>query len=149
MDCKKCHLKCKASCCGITPIPRQIFESNKDKIVTEPQEVIYDCGPPIPKTKEEPIDLLTSEEVAIPITETGRCCFLNKDLSCNIYEDRPNVCRRFGDESHINLTCLFMSQDGRIRTRQETRSLYRRSIKNAEAFRKVLTSNKENHFSEN
>lgn len=59
----------------------------------------------------------TSKEgdVLIPITEDLFCPFLKKDLSCAIYEDRPDVCRKFGDESHELLCCPVQDKDGNAR----------------------------------
>lgn len=58
-------------------------------------------------------------------TEDGKCVFLKDNLDCAIYEDRPWICRKFGDESCGMLTCSWKAKDGRIRSRQEKRKIER------------------------
>jgi Fe-S-cluster containining protein len=110
-DCKKIHPKCKAACCGVVPIPRDIYFANQDKIVREPKETI-DLG-----------------DIVISHTDDLYCVFLNSDLSCNIYDQRPLICRKFGDESHPMMCCSFMDKDGRERSRQAKRRIERQSEK--------------------
>jgi len=102
-DCKKMHPKCQAMCCGIVPIPKEIWERNQDKLVRECTNVI------------------DATIAMIPVTESHYCPFLNEDLSCNIYEDRPEVCKKFGDESHPMLRCAFLDKNGKERSRQAQR----------------------------
>jgi hypothetical protein len=47
------------------------------------------------------------------------------DYQCNIYEDRPNVCREYGNESSIDMSCPYLKKDGTSRSRQERRSIQR------------------------
>ena len=129
MDCKKCHLKCKAICCGITPIPKDIWEKNQDKVITMPDELLEMDGPDVDGLEKDFI---------IPKTSSGKCTFLNEDYSCNIYADRPPICRKFGDESHIYLTCLYQSKEGRIRSRQEKREITRKFENEAERLTKNI-----------
>lgn len=102
-DCKKMHSKCKAACCGVVPIPKTLYDESQDKIVREPKEIMI-C-----------------DDSVIPITASGNCVFLNEDLSCNIYENRPIICEKFGDESHPMLVCPFLDKEGNERTRQDRR----------------------------
>lgn len=130
MDCKACHAQCKAACCGMCPMPLDLFERNKDKIVQHPQKVQLWQSPDVKgdlsmPSLQEMKDVSNNIDMVLPITKNMKCCFLNEDYSCNIYEDRPNICRKFGDESHIYMTCCYQSKDGRIRSRQERRSLER------------------------
>ena len=108
-DCKKMHSKCKAECCGVVPIPNEIYENHKDKIVRQPN------------------DLFRTEDCVVPITDGAYCIFLNTDLSCNIYEDRPEVCRKYGDESHPMLFCPVLDQNGKERCRQNRRQVERQT----------------------
>ena len=110
-DCKKQHHKCKAQCCGIVPIPKKTYDSNKHKIVNEP------------------LSILDAEDCYIPITDNQYCPYLNKDLSCNIYDDRPDVCRKFGDESHPMLFCPVLNKNGQERCRQNRRFVERQTDK--------------------
>lgn len=54
-------------------------------------------------------------KVIIPITSDLLCPFLKKDLGCAIYEDRPEVCRKYGDETHPMLCCPMQDKDGNAR----------------------------------
>ena len=100
-DCKKMHSKCGANCCGLVPIPKSIYADNQDKIVSVPHEVV-DAG-----------------DSVIPLTANATCIFLNSDLSCNIYENRPDICRKFGDESHPMLFCPVLDKNGKVRCKTE------------------------------
>lgn len=110
-DCKKMHHKCKAKCCGVVPIPKEIYEINKEKIVRKASE------------------LIDADDCVIPITSDFYCVFLNEDLSCNIYEQRPDVCRKFGDESHPMLFCPVLDKSGNERCRQSRRRIERETNK--------------------
>lgn len=123
MDCTKCHSRCNAECCSCTsPIPKDIYERNKDKIVTQPIQIIETDG----KGRD-----FKDEKAIVALTEHHKCIFLNIDLSCNIYEDRPWICKKFGDESHPYLTCSHQSKDGRVRSRQERRAIERENSKDS------------------
>lgn len=110
-DCKKMHSKCGAQCCGIVPIPKETYNNNLDKISRQPHEV------------------LDHEDHVIPLTKDGHCPFLSEDLTCNIYEDRPSVCRKFGDESHPMLFCPYLDKNGKERSRQARRKLEKETSK--------------------
>ena len=69
------------------------------------------------------------EPCIIPITEDAKCTFLKDDFTCNIYDDQPKVCKKFGDETHLMMTCVYQDKNGRIRSRQERRTLERKSNK--------------------
>ena len=68
-----------------------------------------------------------------PLNGSHRCPFLTYDLKCNIYADRPFVCREFGSESHLMMKCCFQDKDGRVRSRQETRAVTRAQCKGGHA----------------
>jgi Fe-S-cluster containining protein len=107
-DCFKCHHKCKAACCGVSPIEKEIYQRNLDKRLR-------------PVIKESDM-----EPCVIPMTEDSKCTFLKENFTCNIYDDRPTLCKKFGDETHAMMTCLFQDKNGRERSRQERRSLERK-----------------------
>ncbi len=106
-NCQKCHHKCKAECCNICPIPKHTLDKNKwliqRDIITE---LSFEYSGHVP---------IGEGEHVVPITEDGKCCFLRKDLQCAIYEERPFLCRKFGDESHPRMTCRFQDKDGKER----------------------------------
>lgn len=124
-ECSRLHSQCQAQCCGNAPIDPEIYERNLDKRL---EEVVQE----IPFRNIDPEDG-ELKLMVLPVTESGKCTFLKRDLTCNIYDDRPEVCRRYGNERHLMLTCPYQAKDGRIRSRQERRSLLRKVQKKAEA----------------
>ncbi len=118
MDCSKCLDKCKAQCCGIVPLPISLF--TKYKPVREIIEV-------------QSVDNKTS----IYLTKDSYCPFLGKDFRCTVYADRPEVCKKFGDESHLMMTCKWQSKSGEIRQRAERRQIERQIDKYFERFKSL------------
>lgn len=133
-DCKKMHSKCQAGCCGIVPIEKEIWDRNQEKLVSDvlKTQTIESVRPFC-----EQYNLENIIELVIPETKNDKCPFLNKDFSCNIYEDRPEICRRFGNESCLNLTCVYQAKDGRERSRQEKRGIERKIVRQIENLLKV------------
>ena len=107
-ECFKYHTKCKAACCGVVPIEKEIYERNRDKLVN-------------PVEKEFPMD----DTHICPVTADMMCPFLNKNLTCNIYHDQPSVCKKYGDETHVCLKCPMQDKNGRERSRQDSRKVVR------------------------
>lgn len=108
-NCKLFHSICKAECCSVAPMEQQIFARNFHKLV-------------IPVSETMPF----APGIILPITATNKCPFLNQDLSCNIYDDRPAVCRKFGDETHINMTCCYQTKDGAERPLPQRKRIQRK-----------------------
>lgn len=106
MNCANCLKDCKAACCGIIPFEKDFIKRHKPI-----REVL--------KTIELDNDLIVLE------TENFVCPYLNSDYSCSVYKDRTDVCKLYGNETQINLTCQFQDKDGRIRSRQERRKIER------------------------
>ena len=114
-DCSKFLDRCQAGCCGVFPIEKDLYVSHIDKIVNSTVEVDeYEAIDPISK------DL---KEYVMPLTKDMKCCFLQDDYKCSIYEDRPEVCKIFGDETVPILTCNFQDKDAKERSAQEQASL--------------------------
>jgi hypothetical protein len=111
-DCKKMHPKCKAECCGIVPIPKETFEKHKDKI------------------KDISLAIIDLDDHVVFETNNHYCPFLSDDLQCKIYEDRPPICRKFGDESHPLMCCPVLDKNGKERTDKERKKV----TKSAEKF---------------
>jgi Fe-S-cluster containining protein len=108
-DCNKQHPKCKAICCGCITFDKALWERNQDKVVKEPVQV-----------------LSTPDNTQVfPITKDMRCSFLREDLHCNIYDERPDVCREYGNESSLDMSCPYLKKDGTPRSRQQRRSIQR------------------------
>ena len=118
MDCSKCLSKCKAHCCGMVPIPIQTF------ITSPPSRSIHNYNP--------------IENMVFATDKEGYCVYLTKDYKCSIYHKRPDVCKRYGDESHSMLVCPYMSKDDVIRTRAERKRLMREKNKQSNSILKNL-----------
>lgn len=100
-DCKLFHSECKASCCALVPFEKSLFTRNK--LLSQTPIIEY-------------VDLGNS---VLPITEGGKCTFLKADMSCAIYNERPEVCRLFGNETEPLLSCLYQKADGSKRPNKE------------------------------
>lgn len=138
IPCKKMHPRCKAGCCKICPIEKEIFDRNREKIVEKTvHEILIEN--PNPEIFDQRGEFVNSEYM-VPITESTNCCFLNSDYTCNIYEDRPYVCKKFGDESSLWMNCLFCDKNGKERSRQEKRSLERKMTSAADKL-KIIGEN--------
>ncbi|MCR4847382.1 MAG: YkgJ family cysteine cluster protein [Bacteroidales bacterium] len=88
----KCRLNtCRACCCYNIPFMNGELERYKDKIVT-PVLFTEPMGPAVVAfTAYDPM--------------LNKCPFLRDDYKCNIYENRPEVCRQFGQIEE--LPCKF------------------------------------------
>jgi hypothetical protein len=120
-DCLPMHSKCKAMCCMAAPIEKEVYERNRHRLVRKTlQEIEFDG-----------FDQLDGKVKTLitPVTEDMHCPFLREDLLCNIYDDRPAVCKHYGSEAVPCLRCPFQAKDGRTRSRQETRSILRQAEK--------------------
>lgn len=109
-ECKKYHCQCEAKCCGIVPLPQKVWSDNQAKI----QREVKECH----KANAIDPDDGKRKNFFLPITEDGYCPFLTKDFDCAIYEQRPKVCKKFGDETHWALRCPMQHADGSPRTRK-------------------------------
>ena len=85
-----CNTKdCKAACCGFAPIPADLYERRK-YLLQRKVEVT-----PLPGKH------------VIAVDSSGVCGFLTCEYTCAIYDERPEICRRFGEpnEKHPFLKC--------------------------------------------
>lgn len=96
--CQQC-----GECCGVFPIPIDIYMKHIDDIQT------------IPKT------CIQSKRYIFAITEGLRCIFLTEGNKCSIYKDRPKVCKKFGVD--IKLPCPKVKLNGTLRTPEETEKI--------------------------
>lgn len=115
-NCKLFHNVCKAACCGPVPINGAFFHANS-ALTQRPLKEILNFG----------IDIL-------PVTHDGSCVFLTDDLQCKIYEARPDVCKKFGDESHPFMTCAYQKADGKARNKAETKKILKKSAQKINTF---------------
>lgn len=95
----KCKSGCKAECCGNVPLPKTLIKKNKAKIHRKYDKVELDRG------------------LVYPITKDGSCIFLNKDFDCEIYIERPFICKMYGTIEELQ--CPYIGLDGKPRTENE------------------------------
>ena len=81
--CKSC-----GACCGVFPIDKAIFLRNLDKLQRAYGELVQ------------------AENCVVPVTEDGFCVFLTAEKRCSIYEERPDVCRLYGEIPALQCTNL-------------------------------------------
>lgn len=84
--------KCNAACCYNVPLTNNELERFADKIVNKVIGTHNLHGATIPFTNDNPM--------------LNKCPFLRSDYKCNIYENRPDVCRKFG--TIPELPCKFI-----------------------------------------
>jgi len=117
-DCGQCISRCKGECCGPCPIPKDTWARHQGDVQGEVKDVIDDGA-----------------GFVHVVTTTGNCAFKSPEGRCVIYpqdgapDERADVCRRFGDESHPMLTCRWQDKHGRVRPRDERRRLGRKLVK--------------------
>jgi len=111
-NCSKLHKKCDAKCCGCFPMEEMLYRAHEDKRIA-------------PVINEVPF----AGGLIMPVTHDQKCCFLDVDYKCAIHEFRPEICRVYGDESDIMMTCSFQDKDGRNRSKQEIKKLESKKTK--------------------
>lgn len=110
MTCDDMIEKCRAVCCGCFPIHGDLLTVHKDKIQVEYESVEVEYG------------------LIVPITQDAQCVFLNrKTYHCEIYTDRPDVCKKYGMID--DLPCPYLTSKGDVRTRSERRRILRKAEK--------------------
>jgi hypothetical protein len=98
-------IKCIGSCCALkvdvnrgeyNKLVKMNLENNLTKNITN-----FIIEHPEFKGKEDVLDEMYEDRYAvINLGKDGYCAFLNrKTRLCEIYEDRPDVCRKFSNES--------------------------------------------------
>lgn len=85
-----CKSKC-SECCGIIPIHISIYEKHKNKIKR--------------RIKQKHI----LGDFVVLMTDNLKCAFL-KNHRCLIYEDRPDVCKKYG--TCEELPCPYLKPNG-------------------------------------
>lgn len=88
----KCKEGC-GECCGNVPLMTEMWNRCKHRI------------------QRKIVEVIGNEVWVVPMTEDGLCCFLNKDKECAVYEDRPDVCRKYGIDKE-KLPCPYFKPNG-------------------------------------
>lgn len=101
--------RCHGDCCGIVSLPSVLWERLQGLAVVDVVRIEQ-----------------VSDDIVMVFTEDGYCVFLDRgDYHCVIYEDRPDVCRRFGLGGHPAMFCPHLEVDGERRTRSSRRRMER------------------------
>lgn len=102
----ECIEKCGYCCKGV-PFDKEMFQRNSHKIVR-------------PFTK---LGLLPNNQI-LPYTEDMFCVFLRDDMRCNVYDERPQICRDFGCKN-TKVKCPFLNTLGKKRGEVKIKQLKR------------------------
>jgi Fe-S-cluster containining protein len=103
----KCVEGCKAECCGIVPIPKELAKKHEEKAQVKAVEIMP-----------------FSNSDIVPMTKDAFCIFLDRDTKkCVIYEERPDVCRKYGLIE--DLQCQYIDVRGKTRTPAKQRRMLR------------------------
>jgi Fe-S-cluster containining protein len=108
------------------------WQRNQDKVVTPPIQIEYPGWSAEINANDGRRWIMEGD--VLPITKTLKCCFLNEDLSCNIYDDRPDICKEYGKENDIQLTCAYQNKDGKANSKQVRRMIERKQAKKIDNF---------------
>lgn len=95
----QCKTVCNAECCGNVPLSKHILKKYRKNIQRKYEKIILD------------------DEMIHPITTDCRCIFLNKECHCEIYKERPFVCKIYGTIKELQ--CPYINVNGETRTEEE------------------------------
>lgn len=95
----KCKSGCKSECCGNIPLSKSVIKHNRKRLQRRYESIELDNG------------------LIHPVTKDGRCIFLNKQSQCEIYKERPFICKIYG--TIIELQCPYIDLKGNLRTDEE------------------------------
>lgn len=101
---------CQADCCGMVPFYKDFVMRHKQDAKREVVKIIE-------------IDVMT----VILETKDLVCTFLDENYKCSVYDERPEICKKFGDGSHPALTCPYIKPNGKLRSKKG-RIITRRKI---------------------
>ncbi len=105
----KCLKDCKGKCCGVVPIPEEIFLKHAEKI------------------QRDVVEVMPFRTGNLYITEDLTCTFLNDEGRCEIYEDRPNICVNYG--LHEVIPCPYIKSNGKVRSEASKKQIFRKMKK--------------------
>jgi len=121
-DCSKMVKKCEALCCHCVPLEKDRFERNKHRIVNKDFKLLA-----LGKSHNE---FGEQKEYVLPLTEDLRCPFNDpkNGFKCNIYDDRPQVCKVYGNGKANCTSCPFYKPNGSKRGKEERKRLVRMAV---------------------
>lgn len=106
---------CHANCCYNVPLDKKLIGAYRKKIVN-----------PIIRYSDE----FGDANVVLPITDESlaknKCPFLRADCKCNIYLQRPQLCRMFGDNGKISkfLHCRYLHCENEMSDTEKVEELW-------------------------
>jgi len=106
-----CPKNC-GKCCAPIPFPNSFLVKHRDKLQQDSSQRF--------KHKVRG----TSEQLWVIITPNLKCPFWNPEIGCAVYDDRPDICRKFGEVE--KLPCPYFRMDGTRRTEDETKEILKR-----------------------
>lgn len=95
----QCKSDCNAGCCGNIPLSKRILKKYRKNIQRKYEKNLLD------------------NDMIYPVTTDCRCIFLNKKYHCEIYKERPFVCKIYGTIEE--LPCPYININGDARTEDE------------------------------
>jgi Fe-S-cluster containining protein len=108
--CKMC-----GSCCTIMPMSEQLIDRFRDHFQR-------------PVIEEQVFSANDGLMYIKIITPDKKCIFLKTDNKCAIYENRPEICKKFGRKAG-NLECVWISPSGRIRSISQVSRIMERKLR--------------------
>ena len=96
----QCMAGCKAECCGNVPISKLLIKRRRNKIHRRYEKIELGNG------------------LIHPVTVDHYCIFLDKQFHCDIYKERPFVCKMYGTIEELQ--CPYIDINGKKRTEEET-----------------------------
>jgi len=97
IDCSKCPDR--GCCCGVFMMSKELVNKHRDKFQVKQFQVLED-----------------KDSITIVTDDLG-CIFLNrKTRRCEIYEDRPEICRLYGMSKDKKLQCAYFKPSGNPRS---------------------------------
>lgn len=91
-----CHPECPNSCCGPVGISRELWDKHKHKFEHKLDKILPYFGTDI-----------------IPACKDMKCIFL-ENKQCQIYDERPPICRAYGIREDI--PCAYVKPNGNFRS---------------------------------
>lgn len=102
---------CKSICCGVVPFEVELFNKYAYRSSNHKWTEL--------KLAEDK----KGTKFVIAPTKDLSCIFKNDQGGCDIYDERPEVCRKFGGESHPLLRCPYIDKNGKLRSKKETKKI--------------------------
>lgn len=122
LNCESMVKKCEALCCHVVPMEKDRFERNRHRLINK-DFMLASLG----KKHNHEGELV---DHVLPLTESMRCPFNDTEngYRCNIYDDRPQVCKVYGNGLARCTSCPFFKGNGKKRSKKERKELERMTV---------------------